>query len=67
MIATTNIENVKHKECYTNNDKTIGKILLNNNELYYYNDNVNYDELKYFVLNINKEFNNILDGIVEIY
>ena len=67
VIATTNIENIKHKECYTNNDKTIGKILLNNTELYYYNDNVNYDELKYFVTNINKEFNNILDDIVEIY
>ena len=67
LIATKNIEGIKHKECYTNNDKTIGKILLNNNELYYYNGNVNYDELKYFVININKEFNNILDGIVEIY
>lgn len=67
LIATKNIEGIKHKECYTNNAKTIGKILLNNNELYYYNGNVNYDELKYFVININKEFNNILDDIVEIY
>lgn len=67
LIATKNIEGIKHKECYTNNDKTIGKILLNNNELYYYNGNINYDELKYFVININKEFNNILDDIVEIY
>lgn len=67
MIVTTNIENIKHKECYTNNDKTIGKIVFNNMELYFYNDNVNYDEVKYFVLNINKEFNNILDGIIEIY
>lgn len=67
VIATTNIENVKHKECYTKNDKTIGKLLLNNTELYYYNGNVNYDELKYFTANINKEFNNILDGIVETY
>lgn len=67
LIATTNIENIKHKECYTKNDKLIGKILLNNIELYYYNDSIRYDELKEFVRNVNKEFNNVLKGIVEIY
>ncbi len=67
LIATTDIKNIKHKECYTKNDKLIGKILLNNIELYYYNDGIRYDELKEFVKNVNNEFDNTLKDIVEIY
>ena len=66
VVATTNIENIKHTDCYTTNDKNIGEIFLNNDKLYYYNSNVNGEELKYFVKNINNEFNNVLENIVEI-
>ena len=66
VVATTNIENIKHADCYTTNDKSIGEIFLNNDKLYYYNGNVSGEELKYFVKNINNEFNNVLENIVEI-
>lgn len=66
VVATTNIENIKHTDCYTTNDKSIGEIFLNNDKLYYYNSNVSGEELKYFVKNINNEFNNVLENIVEI-
>lgn len=66
VVATTNIENIKHANCYTTNDKSIGEIFLNNDKLYYYNSNVSGEELKYFVKNINNEFNNVLENIVEI-
>ena len=35
VVATTNIENIKHADCYTTNDKSIGEIFLNNDKLYY--------------------------------
>lgn len=66
VVVTTNIENIKHANCYTTNDKSIGEIFLNNDKLYYYNSNVSGEELKYFVKNINNEFNNVLENIVEI-
>lgn len=66
VVATTNIKNIKHADCYTTNDKSIGEIFLNNDKLYYYNSNVSGEELKYFVKNINNEFNNVLENIVEI-
>ena len=66
VVATTNIENIKHADCYTTNDKSIGEIFLNNDKLYYYNNNVSGEELKFFVKNINNEFNNALENIVEI-
>lgn len=66
VIATTNIENIKHTDCYTSNTKNIGELFLNNSKLYYYNAAVSGEELKYFVKNINKEFNNVLENIVEI-
>lgn len=67
VVASPNFDSLHHKDYYHLSDNVIGCLCLNNKNLYYYVGSIRKDELKYFVEEVNKKFNNVLsDEIVKI-
>ena len=56
----------KQEGTYTSSHKNIGEIYLNGCQLYYCDYTVTKKELEYFVNEINKNFDNVLEEKIEI-
>lgn len=66
VVATSDYDNLSHKDYYYLSDEVINGLMLNDKKLYYYVGPFGQEELRYFIEEINKQFNNVLEGIVEI-
>lgn len=66
VVASFDFDSLRNKNCYHLEDDVIGGLSLNNKRLYYYVGNILREELEYFVKEINKKFDNVLVGVVQI-
>ena len=66
LIASKSMPKDKQEGTYTSSHKNIGEIYLNGCQLYYCDYTVTKKELEYFVNEINKNFDNVLEEKIEI-